>query len=538
VKVLVADGLAPDGIRRLAERAEVVVRQGMSPDELARELADVDALIVRSRTRVTARELEAARRLRVIARAGVGTDNIDVDAATRRGILVVNTPEGSTVSTAEHTMAMMLALARHLPAAHLAASRGDWRREAFTGVELYGKTLGIVGLGKIGSEVARRAAAFGMRVVAYDPYVTAERAARVGAELLPLDDVLARSDVLSLHVPLTDATVHLLGRAQFARLKRGALVVNCARGGLIDEDALLAALEEGVVAGAALDVVEREPPHHSPLLRHPRVILTPHLGASTEEAQRRVAVEVADQVLAALEGRPVRGAVNAPALQDDAWGRLQPFVDLARAMGAVVCQLADGQVRAVELAYEGEVASQDGAPLRAGFLAGLLERVLDEPVNLINAPVVARQRGITLTEARREDSEDFASQLRVRVETATGPCVIAGTVVGRREPRITHLDGYRMDLAPSPIMLFVWNEDRPGMIGRVGTLLGAADVNIASMHVGRDHPRGRALMVLGLDDPVPAPVAEALGRLPGILRVRVVQLPARSSGFGVTGSVQ
>ncbi len=530
MKILVADGLAPDGLRRLQERAEVVVGEGLAPGELARALADADALIVRSRTRVTARMLEGARRLRVVARAGVGTDNIDVDAATRRGILVLNTPDSSTVSTAEHTLALMLALARHLPAAHLAASRGDWRREAFTGVELYGKTLGIVGLGKIGSEVARRASAFGMRVIAADPYVTAERAARVGAELLPLDDVLARSDVLTLHVPLTGATRHLLGRAQFARVKRGVLLVNCARGGLVDEDALLAALEEGVVAGAALDVVEHEPPRDSPLVRHPRVILTPHLGASTEEAQRRVAVEVAEQVLAALDGRPVRGAVNAPALQDEAWQRVRPFVDLARAMGAVACQLVDGQVQGVELMYEGELAGQDGAPLRAGFVAGLLEPVLDQPVNLINAPVVARERGIALAEARREDSEDFASQLRVRVETTAGPFVMAGTVVGRREPRITHLDGYRMDLAPSPIMLFVWNEDRPGMIGRVGTLLGAADVNIASMHVGRDRPRGRALMVLGLDDPVPPEAAEALARLPGILRVRVVQLPAGSGG--------
>ncbi|MDQ7820905.1 MAG: phosphoglycerate dehydrogenase [Armatimonadota bacterium] len=524
MKVLVADGLAPDGVRRLAERAEVVVREGLAEDQLVRALADVDALIVRSRTRVTARALARAPRLRVVARAGVGTDNIDVDAATRLGILVLNTPESSTISTAEHTMAMMLALARHLPAAHLAASRGDWRREPFTGVELYGKTLGIVGLGKIGSEVARRAAAFGMRVVAADPYVAAERAAQVGAEVLALDEVLARSDVLSLHAPLTPATHHLLGRSQFARMKRGALLVNCARGGLVDEDALLAALEEGVVAGAALDVMEREPPHDSPLLRHPRVILTPHLGASTEEAQRRVAVEVADQVLAALEGRPVRGAVNAPALRDETWQRLRPFVDLARMMGAVACQLAEGQVREVELAYAGDLASHDGAPLRAGFLAGLLEPVLDQPVNLINASVVARERGIALAEVRREDGEDSASALRVRVETSGAAVVIAGTVVGGREPRITCLDGYRMDLAPSPIMLLVWNEDRPGMIGRVGTLLGGADVNIASMHVGRDHPRGRALMVLGLDDPVPPEVAEELGRLPGILKVRVVQL--------------
>ncbi len=534
MKVLVADGLAEEGIRRLARHAEVVVRQGVSAEELPEALADADAVIVRSRTRVTAQALAAARRLRVVARAGVGTDNIDVDAATRRGVLVINTPESSTVSTAEHTMAMMLALehtmammlalARHLPAAHLAAVRGEWRREAFTGVELYGKTLGIIGLGKIGSEVVRRAAAFGMRVVAYDPYVAAERAARVGAELLSLDEVLAASDVLTLHVPLTDSTRRLLGRPQFARVRRGLLLVNCARGGLIDEEALLDALEDGTVAGAALDVFEEEPPRDSPLLRHPRVILTPHLGASTEEAQRRVAVEVAEQVLAALAGRPVRGAVNAPVLQDEAWQRVQPFVDLARAMGAIACQLVDGQVQGVEMAYEGELAAQESAPLRAAFLAGLLERVLDQPVNLINAALVARERGIALAETRREEGEDFAALLRAKVETTGETFLIGGTIIGRREPRITHLDGYRVDLAPSAIMLFVWNEDRPGMIGRVGTLLGDADVNIAYMQVGRDRPRGRAIMVLGLDDPVPPPVREALTVLPGILKVRVVQL--------------
>lgn len=524
MKVLVADGLADEGIRRLARHAEVVVRQGLSPAELPEALADADAVIVRSRTQVTAEALAAARRLRVIARAGVGTDNIDVDAATRRGVLVINTPESSTVSTAEHTMAMLLALARHLPAAHLAAVRGEWRREAFTGVELYGKTLGIIGLGKIGSEVARRAVAFGMRVIAHDPYVAADRAARVGVELRPLDEVLATSDVLTLHVPLSESTRHLLGRPQFARMKRGVLLVNCARGGLIDEDALLDALEEGVVAGAALDVVEEEPPRDSPLLRHPRVILTPHLGASTEEAQRRVAVEVAEQVLAALAGRPVRGAVNAPVLQDEAWHQVRPFADLARTMGAIACQLVDGQVQGVELAYEGELAAWESAPLRAGFLAGLLERVLDQPVNLINAALVARERGIALTESRREESEDFASLLRARVETTGGAFLIAGTIIGRGEPRITHLEGYRVDLAPSAIMLFVWNEDRPGMIGRVGTLLGDADVNIAHMQVGRDRPRGRAIMVLGLDDPVPPPVREALTVLPGILKVRLVQL--------------
>jgi len=522
MKILVADGLAPEGIERLRSQAEVVAPAGLTPGDLLAAIREADAVVVRSRTRITEEVLRHAPHLRVIARAGVGVDNIDTEAATRRGILVLNAPESSTVSTAEHTMAMLLALARRIPAAQSAAAAGVWQRDRFTGVELYGKTLGIIGLGKIGGEVARRAGAFGMRVIAFDPYVPAERAARLGAELVSWEALLGRSEVLTLHVPLTERTRHLLGRAALSRVRPGTLIVNCARGGLIDEDALLGALEEGRVAGAALDVFEEEPPRDSPLLRHPRVVVTPHLGASTAEAQRRIGLEVADQVLAALAGRPVRGAVNAPVVQEEAWLRLAPFRELMRSLGRIAQQLAGGQVRRVELSYEGEIASAETELLKATFVSALLAPVLDQPVNAINAVMLAGERGIALSERRADRSEDFSTLVRVRVETAAGDLTLGGTVSGRREPRIVLLDGYRIDLAPAPYMLWVWNDDRPGMIGKVGTILGNADVNIAYMQVGRDHPRGRAVMVLGLDDPVPDELIDTLRGISGIVDVKSV----------------
>ncbi len=524
MKVLIADGLAPEGVDRLQMHAEVVIRQDLSPEELLRAVADVDAVVVRSRTRVSREVIDRAAHLRVIARAGVGIDNIDVDAATRRGIIVLNTPESSTISAAEHTIALLLALARQLPAAHLATSQGRWQRERFTGTELYGKTLGIIGLGKIGGEVARRAAAFGLRVIAFDLYVSADRATRLGAELVPWETVLEQSDILTLHVPLTPRTQHLIGAAELARMRPGVRIINCARGGLIDERALLATLEEGKVAGAALDVFEQEPPGISPLLQHPRVIVTPHIAASTEEAQRTIAVEVAEQVLAALGGRPVKGAVNAPLIGEETWQRLRPFVGLTRSLGAVAQQLVEGQVLGVELVYEGEVAAEETAPLNASFLLGLLEAISEQPVNLINAPVLANERGIKLSELRQGQSEDFSSLIRIRIETTKGPLVVGGTLFGRHEPRITHLNDYRIDLVPASHMLFVWNVDRPGMIGRVGNILGSHQVNIAGMQVGRVAPGGTAVMVLTVDAPAPDAVVQEIARVDGITAIKAVNI--------------
>ncbi|MDR7422728.1 MAG: phosphoglycerate dehydrogenase [Armatimonadota bacterium] len=523
-RIVVADGLDPAGVARLERGGAVAVFGGLGEAALIEALAEADAVIVRSRSRLTARVLEAAPRLRVAARAGVGVDNIDVDVATRRGILVLNTRESSTTSTAEHTMALLLALARHVPAAAASVARGEWTRERFVGTELYGKTLGIVGLGKIGGEVARRAQAFGMTVVAHDLYVSEDRAGRLGAQLLPLDDLLAASDVVTLHVPLTARTRHLIGADQLRRMKPGALLVNCARGELVDEDALRVALDEGRLGGAALDVFAHEPPGGSPLVGHPRVVATPHLGASTREAQRSVALEAADQVLAALEGRPVRGAVNAPAVLDEAWQRLGPFLALTRHLGSVAQQLARGPVASVELLYAGEVAAEEPAPLTAAFLAGLFAGTSTRPVNMISAPALARDRGLAISEVRREESEDFQSLVAVSLIAGGGPLRLAGTLFGRREPRIVQVDDYRLDLIPAPHLLLVWNTDRPGMIGRVGSVLGAHAVNIANMHVGRITPGGTALMVLTVDAAPPAPVLAELAAIDGISDVRAVRL--------------
>lgn len=536
MKILVTDGLAAAGLERLQAEATVVSTPGGDAKTLHAAIADVDAVIVRSQTRIDRAAIAAASRLRVIARAGVGVDNIDLDTATRRGILVLTTPESSTVSAAEHTMAMLLASARDLPAAHAATVQGSWERERFLGTELYGKTMGIIGLGKIGSEVARRASAFGMRVIGFDPYVSADRAAKVGVELLSMDAVLERSDFLTLHVPLSARTRHLLGRVQFAQMRPGVRIVNCARGGLIDEVALLAALEDGRVARAALDVFEQEPPRGSPLLRHPRVVVTPHLGASTEEAQRGIGIEVAEQVLAALAGRPVKGAVNAPAMLAEDWQRLRPFADLLHALGAVASQLVSGQVIGVEIVYEGQIAAEQTQSLSASLLVGLLASVLDQPVNLVNAAILAKERGINLSEVHRDTSEDFSSLIRVQVDSTHGPLLVGGTLFGRREPRITHLNDYRIDLVPSARMLFVWNRDRPGMIGRVGSILGSHHVNIAGMQVGRTAPGGTAVMVLTIDTPVPDAAITEIARVDGITAVKVVDLePGGESASGGEG---
>lgn len=525
MRVLVADGLADEGLRRLSAAGEVVVRAGVPDDELRSLLTGFDAVIVRSRTRVPAGSLDDAGHLRVIARAGVGVDNIDVEAATRRGILVLNTPESSTIAAAEHTFAMMLALARHVPSAAQAVARGEWARERFLGTELTGKTLGVVGLGKIGSEVARRALAFGMRVVASDPYVSEERARRLGVELAPWPDILDLADVVTLHVPLGRDTRALVGPDELARMKPDAFLINCARGGLVDEPALLAALERGQLGGAALDVFAKEPPGDNPLLRHPRVVATPHLGGSTVEAQRSIAVEVADQVLAALRGEPVRGAVNAPALGEDVWQRLDPFLHLARSLGGLAGQLADGQIRAVALVYEGEVARLDTQPLTASVLVGLLRHASDQPVNLVNAVLLAKERGLRVSESHADLCEDFASQLVAEIETSRGTLRLGGTLWGHREPRITRLNAWRLDLAPAPHMLFVWNADRPGMIGHVGTILGRRGVNIANMHVGRRDAGGTAVMVLTLDAAPPVEVTREIAQADGITAVRATQLP-------------
>jgi D-3-phosphoglycerate dehydrogenase len=527
-RVLVSDQLSEEGLAVLRQDPEVelIVRTGLTPDQLQQEIRDCHALLVRSATRVTAELIEAGARLMVIGRAGVGVDNIDVEAATRRGIVVCNSPEGNTVAAAEHTWGLIMALARSIPAANASVRAGEWKRGAFIGVELLNKTLGIIGLGKIGSEVALRAAAFGMKVVAYDPFVSGDRAARMGVETVPLDELLARSDFITIHVALTRDTHHLINATALSKVKPGVRIINCARGGVVDEGALVRAIEEGRVAGAGLDVFEKEPPTDSPLLKLKNVVLTPHLGASTEEAQLKVAVDVAQQVLDVLHGRPARSAVNVLPVSAEAMRTLAPYLPLARKMGRLQGQLAQGPLTAVELIYAGQLAQEDARLLTPAFLRGLLEPILDEPINLVNAALVAKARGIRVVESRSHESEDYVSLITSRVTTDREERTIAGTLFGRNEPRIVAMDHYRVDFVPSGYMLVSLHIDKPGMIGKVGTLLGQHSINIAGMNVGRSQPRpgGPSVMVLSLDNPIPPDILQQLRQIDGITTASLVEL--------------
>ena len=523
-KVLISDPIAAEGVELLSARTQVEVKTGLKPEELPAAVAECDALVVRSETRVTPQVIAAGRKLQVIARAGIGVDNIDLAAATGAGIAVVNAPIGNTVAAAEHSLALMLALARNIPQAYQSLKQGEWRRSAFMGIEVRNKYLGVVGLGRVGSEVARRAQSFGMHLLAYDPFVGPDYARRLGAELLPLDDLLAQADFVTLHTPLTSATANLIGARELALMKPGARLINVARGELIDEAALLQALEDDRLAGVALDVFVQEPPRNQALVAHPRVMATPHLGASTQEAQREVAIEAAEQVLAVLEGRPARNTVNAPFLAPDAHDLLAPYIPVASLVGKLLTHLAQAQFMGVTIAYEGEIAQHDTIMLKSAVLAGVLTPVTSEPVNLINAPLLAQQRGLRIIEQKNSVAPEYTSLLTVTLTTSNGSVTLAGASL-RNEPHIVKVNDYWRDLAPSaPYLWFVENLDQPGSIGAVGTVAGRHNINISFMEVGRLSARGQAMMVLGLDDAVPPPVLEEIKALPQIHDARLVQL--------------
>lgn len=543
-RVLVADPIAAEGVALLRAVAQVDERRGLSPAKLAAVIGHYDALVVRSETRVTPEVIEAGTRLRVIARAGVGVDNIAVEAATRHGVAVVNSPTGNIAAAAEHTIALLLALARHIPAANASLREGRWERSRFVGTELRGKTLGIVGLGKVGAEVARRAGegGLGMRLLATDPYASPETARTLSAELLPLDELIARADVVTLHTALTPATRGLIGAEQLTRMQLGARLINCARGGLVDETALLAALESGHLAGAALDVFSTEPPEpDSParaLIAHPHVVATPHLGASTEEAQVNVALDVAEQVAEVLRGGTARSAVNAPLVLPETLRQLQPWMALVEKLGRLYTQLHPGPLRRAELAVSGEIAALDTRPLSAALVKGLLESVSEAHVNLINAPVLARDWGLEIAETRSPTAEQYANlvTLRVSPDGAAGePHLLAATIAWGEE-RVVRVDHYATDFAPRGHILFCRNLDRPGMVGRVGTILGDAGVNIGHMDVGpmagtgtgdvhdRRAPGGEALMILSLDDAVPPEAIERIRATPDIAGITSVEV--------------
>ena len=523
-KILIADPIAQEGIDLLKGHADVDVKTGMEPEELVAVVGDYDALVVRSETKVTAAVIEAGKKLQVVARAGIGVDNIDLDAATGAGIAVVNAPTGNTVAAAEHTVALMLALSRNIPAAHRSMKDGEWKRSAFMGVEVRNKTLGVIGLGRVGSEVVRRAQSFAMNLVAYDPFVAPDYAHRLGVELLSFEDVLAQSDFITLHTPLTENSRNLISTKELERMKPDARLINVARGELIDEDALLAALNDGKLGGVALDVFAKEPPGPNPLLDHPKVVITPHLGASTQEAQREVAVEAAEQVLTVLKGEPARNTVNAPFVAPEVHAVLEPYIRVALVVGKLVTHLAEGQFLGVTIGYQGEITEHDTATLKAAVLAGVLGPVTTGQVNLINSSRLAQERGLNVTEQRNAVAQEYSSLISATLETTEGSISITGTSM-RNEPHIVRFNEYWMDIIPTvPYLLFVDNQDQPGSIGAVGTLAGRHNINISFMEVGRLNLRGRAMMVLGLDDPVPPNVMDEINALSHIYNARLVKL--------------
>ena len=529
-RILVAEPIAQAGIDLLTAAHETSVRNRPPRAELLAALTEGggwDALIVRSQTRVDAELLAAAApRLSVVGVGSVGTDRIDLAAATHAGVMVVNAPTGSTTAAAEHTMALMLSLMRRIPTADASVRRGEWERATYIGAELRGKTLGVIGLGKIGKAVARRAAAFEMQVLAYDPFLTAEQAADHGVRLAGLPELLAESDVISVHVLLVPETRGLIGRAQLATMKPGAILLNVARGGLVDEDALAEALREGRLAGAAIDVYSTEPmAADNPLRDAPNTVLTPHLGASTAEAQARAGVEVAEQVLLALSGVTPPYAVNAPSMAADVAPRVRPFVELARRLAILGRQLVPAPADTLTLTYAGEISAWDGTPMRTAVLAGLLEPITDQRVNAVNADLVAAERGLTVHESRTDVADPWSSLLTLELGEGEGAVRLAGST-SRGRPRLASLDGFETDADLAGTILITRHRDQPGIVGAVGTALAEAGVNISSLELSRLSVAGEALMFVSVDQVVPPGLLERVAAVPGMIDVRVVELPA------------
>lgn len=524
MRILVAESIAPEGIDALrAAGHEVVVQTGLSPDELRAVVGDVDALIVRSQVAVDAELIAAGARLQVIGRAGVGVDNVDLDAATRAGITVVNAPTGNTIAAAEHTIALLLALARKVASADASMRRGEWARKQHEGVQLGGRTLGIIGLGKIGMAVAERARGLGMTLLGSDPYVTAEQAALRGVELVSMEALLERADAVTVHVPLGRGTAGLIDAKAIARMKPGAFVLNVARGGVIDEGEVAIALREGRLGGAGIDVFESEPPTGSPLLDAPNTVLTPHLGASTAEAQVAVAEEIAGQVLDVLAGRAATYAVNAPLLSPEAQQTVGPYLPLAETLGRFLAQFARGGLGGLTVELAGDLARAESGPVTAAVLRGILETATTERVNLVNAAMLAKARGIAVTERKSAEARGFSAAITVSTRSGGEHVAVGGTIAGG-EQRLVRLNDYRLDMAASDIILITRHRDRPGTIGRLGQLIGSADVNINSMHLARTAPRADALMVLTVDDDVSPALEAAIRADEGVMDLWVIRL--------------
>lgn len=524
MKILVTDHISEEGLKLLREQAQVDFRPGLKPAEIIGILGDYEGLLVRSQTKVTADIIEAGKKLQVIGRAGVGIDNIDVEAATRCGVVVVNAPTGNTISAAEHTIALMLALARYVAQGNASLKAGQWRRNDFVGTEVRGKTLGIVGLGNVGSEVARRARGMEMKLLGYDPFVSADYAKKIQVEIVTMEQLLKESDFITLHIPLTTQTRGLIGAKELAMVKPTARIINCARGGLIDEAALVKAAKEKKIAGAAIDVFETEPITKSPLFEVDNIIVTPHLGASTAEAQVTAARDVAEQIVDMIKGKPAKYAVNAPFISSETMSVLVPYTKVARTLGSLASQLAEGQASTVEVKYQGEISNYDTSILKVAVLNGLLELISEERINLVNANLVAARRGLKIVEQKEPGCENYASLVTVAVTASGGTRTVAGTVLNG-ESHVVRINDYWLDIVPTGgYFLFCDHLDRPGLIGAVGKITGDADIDISAMHVGRLKPRGQALMVLALDEPLPEKQRQQVKSLPDVYTAKLVKL--------------
>lgn len=525
-KVLISDPLSEFGIQKLLEApdVEVVQKPGISPSDLLAEIGEYDALLVRSQTQVTAEVLAAAKKLKAVGRAGVGVDNININAATEAGIVVINAPDGNTISTAEHSFAMLMALARNIPQAHKKLTDGTWDRKSFQGVELNDKTLGIIGMGRIGSEVAKRAKAFNMKVIGFDPFLTEERAKKLGVISGTVEDIIREADFITVHTPLTKETRHLISTDQFAKMKDGVRIINCARGGIIDEKALYEAILTGKVAGAALDVFEQEPPVDNPLIGLPQVVVTPHLGASTVEAQENVAIDVSEELLKILRGEPFKNAVNLPSIPAHILEKVQPYFSLGEKLGNFLAQVTVGALQEVTITYSGELADVDISPLTRTILKGVLAFRLGEEVNYVNAPHLAKIRDITVNEHKSSHNRGFTNLITLELKTNLQTRTVAGTRLNGYGARVVKIDDYSIDVAPEGQLLFIHHNDKPGVIGRVGTILGTNDVNIATMQVGRRDIGGDAIMLLTVDKPLSPELLDTLGELSEIKSVTQIEL--------------
>lgn len=523
--VLVTDNISDSGLIDLYEHPNFNVEKmtGLSAEELIKIIGNYDALIVRSQTQVTEELLLHAHRLQVIARAGVGVDNINVNAATRKGIIVINAPGANTIAATEHTLAMMLALSRNIPQAHHITTRGEWDRNSFQGVELYKKTLGIIGMGKIGTEVAKRAKSFEMNILGFDPYFTDERAKNLGIKKASLDEIASESDFITLHTPLTSTTRNLINEDYIRKTKRGVRFINCARGGIIDEDALIKAIDEGHVAGAALDVFQAEPPTHLGLFKHPQIIMTPHLAASTIEAQEKVAQEVSAEIIEILESKTIRNAVNMPAISGENQQKMQPFLQLGEQIGQLVIQLLKHAPEKIDIHYYGDLVDEDTDLLTRTMIKGILSLHLTDSVNLINALHLLREQGIPYNVQKNASNKGFANYMELKVYHKDETALIGATVLNGYGARIVKINHYRIDIKPEMNLLFIKHNDVPGMIGKVGSLLGDHKINIGTMQVGRTDIGGEAIMVLTLDKKVSEVVIKELSSITGLNEAQLLE---------------